>query len=103
MTGLGDIILVTYSVILPLLIGYMIYQLKQYQKHKDAYNIGLMLLLRVQLIEYHDKYMLQNSIPSYAYSNFIEMYEAYTLLGGNGMVTKMKKEIDELYLTKKIS
>lgn len=38
-----------------------------------ANNRGTMLLLRVQLIEYHDKYMEQGNISSYAYDNFIEM------------------------------
>lgn len=57
-----------------------------------------MLLLRVQLIEYHDKYMKLGEIPSYAYENFEEMYEAYHKLGGNGMITKMKEEIEELHL-----
>lgn len=60
-----------------------------------------MLLLRVQLIEYHAKYMRLGYIPSYAYQNFCEMYEAYHELGGNGMVTKMKQEIDELHLKQK--
>jgi hypothetical protein len=60
-----------------------------------------MLLLRVQLIEYHDKYMAQGYIPSYAFQNFCEMYEAYHELGGNGMVTKMNEEIHELHLNRK--
>lgn len=60
-----------------------------------------MLLLRVQLIEYHAKYMRLGYIPFYAYQNFCEMYEAYHELGGNGMVTKMKQEIDELHLKQK--
>ena len=38
---------------------------------------------------------------AYAYQNFCEMYEAYDELGGNGMVTKMKQEIDELHLKQK--
>lgn len=29
------------------------------------------------------------------------MYDAYHKLGGNGMVTKMKQEIEELHLKKK--
>ena len=37
----------------------------------------------------------------YPYENFNEMYQAYHELGGNSMVTKMKKEIDELHLKKK--
>lgn len=58
----------------------------------------MMLLLRIQLIEYHDKYMKLGEIPSYAYDNFIEMYDAYHALGGNGMITKMREEISELHL-----
>ena len=38
---------------------------------------------------------------TYAYENFMEMYEAYHELGGNGMITKMYEEIQELHLKKK--
>lgn len=62
---------------------------------------GTMLLLRVQMIEYHSKYTKMGDIPSYAYQNFCEMYEAYHRLGGNGMVTKMKQEIEELHIKRK--
>ena len=71
------------------------------RKQREANSHGTMLLLRVQLIEYHDKYMQLGEIPSYAYENFNEMYDAYHKLGGNGMVTKMKQEIEELHLKKK--
>ena len=59
-----------------------------------------MLLLRVQLIEYHDRYMALGHIPSYAYENFVEMYEAYHSLGGNGMVTHMYEEVKKLEIRK---
>lgn len=75
--------------------------LQNQKKDRDANTKGTMLLLRVQLIEYHDRYMTKGSIPSYAYENFCEMYEAYHKLGGNGMVTKMKEEIDHLNLMSK--
>lgn len=45
--------------------------------------------------------MTDGDIPSYAYQNFCEMYDAYHALGGNGMITKMKHEIEELHLKKK--
>lgn len=67
------------------------------KKDRDANSKGTMLLLRVQLIEYHAKYMKEGEIPSYAYDNFSEMYDAYHALGGNGMITKMYKEIQELH------
>jgi len=78
-----------------------VWLLKRQKNDRDANSRGTMLLLRVQLIEYHDKYMKLGEIPSYAYQNFQEMYEAYHELGGNGMVTKMKNEIEELHLKQK--
>ena len=100
-----NFLLETYSIALPIvlttLMGYVVWLLKKQKKDRDANSKGTMLLLRVQLIEYHDKYTILGSIPSYAYENFCEMYEAYHELGGNGMITKMKEEIDELHLKKK--
>lgn len=96
-----ELIMTTYKITLPILLGYIVWLLKKQKKDRDADSKGTMLLLRVHLIEYHDKYTNLGEIPSYAYQNFNEMYEAYHALGGNGMVTKMKKEIDELHLKKK--
>lgn len=91
---------IAIAVITPIL-AYIVWLLKNQKKDRDANSQGTMMLLRVQLIEYHDKYMKLREIPSYAYENFCEMYNAYHALGGNGMVTKMKQEIEELHLKKK--
>lgn len=98
---MGDFLMQTYKIVLPVALGYIVYLLKQQKKERDANSRGTMLLLRVQLIEYHDKYTNLGHIPSYAYQNFCEMYEAYHELGGNGMVTKMYEEIHELHLRRK--
>ena len=91
----------TYTIVLPVLLGYIVWLLKNQKKDRDANSKGTMLLLRTQLIEYHAKYMQLGDIPSYAYQNFCEMYDAYHALGGNGMVTKMKQEIEELHIKRK--
>ena len=96
-----EIIMQTYTIVLPILLTYIVWLLQRQKKDRDANSRGTMLLLRVQLIEYHDRYTKIGNIPSYAYQNFIEMYEAYHELGGNGMITKMKEEIEELHLRSK--
>nr|DAH99127.1 MAG TPA: holin protein [Caudoviricetes sp.] len=118
-----ELMIQTYLIVLPIiltaLMGYIVWLLQEQRKQKIAdakerndriakeaeerlaNSKGTMLLLRVQLIEYHDRYIAQGSIPSYAYQNFCEMYEAYHELGGNGMITKMMHEIEELHLKKK--
>lgn len=60
---------------------------------------GVVCLLRIQLIEYHTKYMELGRIPTYAYESFDLMYKAYKALGGNGTITHMKEDIDELEVT----
>ena len=81
--------------------GYIVWLLKKQKRDRDANSKGTMLLLRVQLIEYHDKYMRLEEITTYDYGNFNEMYVEYNNLGGNGMVTKMKQEIEELHIKRK--
>ena len=98
---LSQIIMTIYSVLFPLLVGYIIKLLKDQKKERDANAKGTMLLLRVQLIEYHDRYTAKGTIPSYAYQNFKDMYAAYHDLGGNGMIEKMKQEVDDLDLERK--
>lgn len=95
---MNKLLMDTYTIALPILLGYIVYILKEQKKERSANTRGTMLLLRVQLIEYHDKYITIGYIPSYAYENFVEMYESYHELGGNGMVTKMYEEIQELHL-----
>lgn len=96
-----EILMQTYTIVLPVLLSYIVWLLKNQKKDRDANSKGTMLLLRTQLIEYHAKYMKLGGIPSYAYQNFCEMYEAYHALGGNGMATKMKQEIEELHIKRK--
>ena len=96
-----QLLIQTYIAAVPVILGYIVWILKKQKSDRDANSKGTMLLLRVQMIEYHDKYMTLGSIPSYAYENFCEMYEAYHALGGNGMITKMFNEINDLHLKQK--
>ena len=97
---MGRFLMETYAMVLPAVLGYIVWLLKRQKKDRDANGKGTMLLLRVQLIEYHDRYMALGHIPSYALENCLELYEASHELGGNGMVTEMYKEILELEIRK---
>ena len=101
---LEGILLQTYTIALPIVLTafmvYIVWLLKQQKRDRDANSQGTMLLLRVQLIEYHDKYTGLGYIPSYVYQNYCEMYEAYHALGGNGMATRMWEEVRDLPIRK---
>ena len=70
-------------------------------KKEAALQNGLVCLLRIQLIEYHSKYMELDGIPSYAYENFELAYKAYKALGGNGMIEHMWEDIQELQISRR--
>lgn len=91
-----EVLLQTYTVALPILLGYIVWLLKNQKKDRDANSKGTMLLLRVQLIEYHEKWTQRGYITKHGIQNFIEMYDAYHSLGGNGMVTHLLEEVKEL-------
>ncbi len=91
-----DIAAEALTVILTSLMGYIVWLLKQQKGDRDANSKGTMLLLRVQLIEYHEKWTKREYITKHGLENFIEMYDAYHALGGNGMVTQLLQEVKEL-------
>lgn len=91
-----EIIIQTYMIALPFILSYIIWILKQQKKDRSANGKGTMLLLRVQLIEYHEKWMKREYITRHGLENFIEMYNAYHALGGNGMVTHLLEDIEKL-------
>ena len=91
-----ELLFQTYTIVLPILLGYIVWLLKQQKKSRDANSKGTMLLLRVQLIEYHEKWTERGYITKHGLENFIEMYNAYHSLGGNGMITHLLEEVQEL-------
>ena len=48
-----EILMETYTIALPIILGYIVWLLKRQNQKRDANSKGTMLLLRVQLIEYH--------------------------------------------------
>ena len=68
------------------------------EQEQNALKEGVLCLLRVKLIEYHTKYTQNNKISSHGLENWLLMYKAYKSLGGNGMVDRMKEEIEELHI-----
>lgn len=94
----------TYTIALPIvltsLMGYIVYILKEQKKDRNANSRGTMVLLREHLIRYHNMYADAEEVPVCVYENFMDMYDAYHGLGGNGVVTKMKDEMEALHFKK---
>lgn len=91
-----EVIFETYIIVLPVLLSYIVWLLKQSKTERNANAEGTKALLMIKLIEYHDKYCKEGCMPIYVHNNVEILYKAYHNLGGNGTITKMKEEMDEL-------
>ena len=90
------------SPIIGAFMAYVVWKLQQQTKQTTANNRGTMILLRDKIIEDHKKYCIDGMpMPSYAYENFVETYEAYKALGGNGMALKMFDEMKSVGINRK--
>ena len=89
-------IMQTDTIVLPIILGYVVWLLKNQKKDRDANSKGTMLLLRVQMIEYHEKWIARGYVTKHGLENFIEMYDSYPDLGGNGVATQLLEEVKEL-------
>ena len=62
------------------------------RKKRNAYENGMLALLRDAIITSHDKYTKKQFCPIYAKDALEKEYIAYHDLGGNGTITKIYNE-----------
>ena len=93
---MNELLITFVSVASPVILSYIVWLLKQQKVNDDANSKGTMLLLRAKLIEYHQEWTERKYITKHGLENFLEMYDAYHSLGGNGMVTHLKEEIEKM-------
>lgn len=56
---------------------------------------GVCLLIRINIIDYHKRYMRDGCIPLYALENVKTLYSVYSMFGENG-VHDLMEELGEL-------
>lgn len=67
---------------------------------QHAIELGVQSLLRGEIIKLHSEHTTNEFCPIHIKDSVASMYTAYKGLGGNGTVTKMAKEIENLPVEK---
>ena len=65
-------------------------------EEQEAIKLGMQALLRDRIISAYNHYMDKGFCPIYARENVRRLYEQYHNLGGNGTVTHLVEELEEL-------
>ena len=82
--------------ILLFICGFLANMVRNYRRERSAWSKGLRAILRNDIILIHQEVTTKGSITYTQYENLKDMYEAYQELGGNGVITKLMKEMAEL-------
>ena len=64
---------------------------EKYTKENKLLASGICLLIRINLIDSHKKYMAKGKIPLYALDNVKTLYSVYSMFGENGVHTLMEE------------
>lgn len=72
--------------ILPLIVGFLISQVRNYKKKNDGLKNGVMTMLQSNLTNTYYYYEPIKKVPDYVYKNFLNELKAYEDLGGNDYV-----------------
>lgn len=75
---------------------YLTWRAQNAVKKKNDTDKAMMLLLRRELREFHQKHMANRCISDDELGTFEEMYEVYHNLGGNGVGTVWKNDLEKL-------
>lgn len=90
------------NIVPPLLVALFMYLIRLVAKMSAAVkanNHGTMILLRDAIIADHERYVIKGEpMSSDAYENFVETFEAYKSLDGNGLAVKLFNEMQEAHI-----
>ena len=79
-----EIILVAVEVSLPLLLGYIIWELKENRKERKANTQGMKEILGYMIDRWYEEFKLQQYVTTDQRNTFKSVYEAYAANKGNG-------------------
>lgn len=94
---LFTLIQITYTVALPIFIAYVSNRVKKHENSSDNGKRADMLILRLCLMDMHDKYMVQGYISREGFKTFEEIWDLYhNGYGGNLLTDRFHDDIKNL-------
>ncbi len=92
----GEITLTVIKWLIPFVLGAVVTAIPAFFLNMRLIKNGLQCLLRIKIIETHDKYIERHYCPIAIKESTVRLYKAYHALKGNDVATALYKEIMEL-------
>lgn len=98
MTSVHEIILHIVDIALPIILGYLVWLLKEERNERRANSQGMREILGYMLDRWHEEFILQNYVTTDQRNQYEEVYKAYAANKGNGARAAKWAEIQKLHV-----
>ena len=93
-----EIITHVIDIALPVLLGYLVWLLKEERKDRKANTQGMKEILGYMIDRWHEEYILQGYITTNQRNTFEGVYKAYDANHGNGARKAKYEEVMKLHI-----
>lgn len=86
------------DVALPILLGYVVWLLKEERKERKATNLGMKEILGYMIDRWHEEFILQGYVTTDQRNTFDDVYQAYAANNGNGARKAKWEEVKKMHI-----
>lgn len=93
-----QIILHIIDIALPIILGYVIWLLKEERKERSATNLGMKEILGYMIDRWYEEFILQGYVTTDQRNTFDDVYKAYAANKGNGARKAKWEEVQRMHI-----
>lgn len=93
-----EIIMHIIDIVLPVILGYVVWLLKEERKERNATNLGMKEILGYMIDRWHEEFILQGYVTTEQRNTFDDVYNAYAANKGNGARKSKWEEVQRMHI-----
>ena len=93
-----EIIMHIIDIALPIILGYLVWVLKEERKERKATNQGMKEILGYMIDRWYEEFMLQGYITTDQRNTFDDVFQAYAANKGNGARKAKWEEVKHMHI-----
>lgn len=95
---MGEYIMHIIDIALPILLGYVVWLLKEERKERKATNLGMKEILGYMIDRWFEEFCLQGYVTTDQRNTFEGVFKAYAANGGNGAREAKWHEVERMHI-----
>lgn len=95
---MSEIIMHIIDIALPILLGYVVWLLKEERKERNATNLGMKEILGYMIDRWYEEFILQGYVTTDQRNTFDDVYKAYAANKGNGARKAKWEEVQRMHI-----